>query len=116
MDQNVLVASGHALVKALDAIGIPPRAAVWVHNTDTDTWKLWIVPHKEVSDQRTFYRQVAEVVTKNRDQLSGLDASDTEMVSEAHPAIAGLSRIVRTRQRCYRVQYTKQHFRRFLLT
>jgi hypothetical protein len=44
MDQNTLVSSGHALVSELDKAGFRPRLAMWVHNTDTDTWKLWIVP------------------------------------------------------------------------
>lgn len=90
MDQNLLVSGGHALVTALDAIGVTPRLAMWVHATDTDTWKLWIVPPAELTDKREFYRQVSEVVTMNRDALGGLDASDTEMVLDSHPAVQGL--------------------------
>ncbi len=90
MDQNTLVSAGHALVKALDAIGLNPRLAMWVHATDTDTWKLWIVPPVGLTDKQEFYRRVSEVVSKNRAAFGGIDASDTEMVLDSHPAMRGL--------------------------
>ena len=89
MDQNTLVSAGHALVKALDAVGLNPRLAMWVHATDTDTWKLWIVPPVSLNDKQEFYRRVSEVVTKNRADLGGIDASDTEMVLDSHAAVRG---------------------------
>ncbi len=95
MDQNTLVSSGHALVKALDAIGLNPRLAMWVHATDTDTWKLWIVPPVGLTDKHEFYRHVSEAISKNRADLGGIDASDTEMVLESHPAIKGLRGVMR---------------------
>ena len=90
MDQNILVSAGHALVKALDAAGLNPRLAMWVHATDTNTWKLWIVPPVNLNDKQEFYRRVSEVVTKNRAELGGIDASDTEMVLDSHAAVRGL--------------------------
>lgn len=95
MDQNILVSAGHALIKALDAIGLNPRLAMWVHATDTDTWKLWIVPPAGLTDKQEFYRRVSEEVTKNRADLGGIDASDTEMVLDSHPAMRGLQGIIR---------------------
>jgi hypothetical protein len=95
MDQNVLVSSGHALIKALDDVGLRPRAAMWVHNTDTDTWKLWIVPRAGFTDKHEFYRRVSEIVSKNRAALGGIDASDTEMVLDSHPAMSGLGRFLK---------------------
>jgi hypothetical protein len=95
MDQNILVTSGHALVRALDKAGIPPRAALWVHNTETDTWKLWLVPPHGMTDKRDFYRRLAEIITKNRSELGGIDASDTEMVLDSHPAMKGLKNFIR---------------------
>ena len=94
MDQNLLVKSGHILVQALDEAGIPPRAAMWVHSTDTDTWKLWLVPHKSVTNERDFYRRLSEIVTKSREELGGVDAADVEMASDTHPAIQGMRRII----------------------
>lgn len=90
MDQNILVSSGHALVKALDDAGLQPRLAMWVHKTDTDTWKLWIVPPTGAKDKQDFYRRVAHAVSKHRAELGGIDASDIEMVLDTHPAVKGL--------------------------
>ena len=95
MDQGLLVKSGHVLVKALDAQNLPPRAAVWVHNTDTDTWKLWLVPDPALKDQRAFYRTLSAIVSKNRDQLGDIDASDVELVADDHPAINGLKAFIK---------------------
>jgi hypothetical protein len=97
MDQNVLVSSGQALIKALDNAGLQVRVAMWVHNTDADTWKLWIVPPAkfEQKDKLAFYRQISEIVSKNRTVLGGIDASDTEMVLDSHPAMKGLGRFLK---------------------
>ena len=95
MDQNTLVSAGHALVKALDATGLKPRLAMWVHATDTDTWKLWIVPPAGLTDKQEFYRRVSVVITKHRADLGGIDASDTEMVLDSHPAVRGLRGFMR---------------------
>jgi hypothetical protein len=100
MDQNILVNSGHALVTALDDSGIPPRLAMWVHNTETDTWKLWIVPDPSMKDKREFYRRVSEIISKNQAAFGGIDASDTEMLADNHPAIRGLSRFIRAQGLC----------------
>jgi hypothetical protein len=95
MDQSLLVSSGHALIKALDDANMPPRVAMWVHNADANTWKLWIVPPKEFVDKHKFYRRISEIVTDERAALGGIDASDTEMVLDSHPAMAGLGRMVK---------------------
>ena len=94
MDQNVLVSSGHALVRALDAAGIPPKVAMWAHNTETDTWKLWLVPPANITDKREFYRKVAEVISRNRTEMGGIDVSDTEMLPDTHPAVVGLKAFI----------------------
>jgi hypothetical protein len=90
MDQNLLVGSGHALVKAMDAANLAPRFAMWVHNTDTNTWKLWLVPPAGVRDKHDFYRKISLLVAKHRADLGGIDASDTEMVLDSHPAMTGM--------------------------
>jgi hypothetical protein len=63
------VNSGHTLVRALDDAGLSPRLAMWVHSTDTDTWKLWVVPPEGVNDKQEFYRRIAEIITKHRADL-----------------------------------------------
>lgn len=95
MDKELLVRSGHALVSAMDDDGIAPLLAMWVHNTDTDTWKLWIVPPTNLSDKHNFYRRISQIVSKNRETLGGIDASDTELIASNHPAVQGIGRFMR---------------------
>jgi len=98
MDQNTLVSSGHALIEALENDGVPPRLAMWVNKTDTDTWKLWLVPPIDISDKRDFYRRISRAISKNRKKMGGLDASDTEVVADSHPAVRGMKRFMRMEQ------------------
>jgi len=95
MDQSTLVTGGHALVKRLDVAGLRPRLAMWVHNTDTDTWRLWIVPPPGRTDKREFYRTVAQILSKDRAAFGDIDASDTEMILDTHPAMNGLKKLLR---------------------
>ena len=95
MDQNLLVINGQALVKALDAEGLVARLAMWVHSTETDTWKLWMVAPVGIEDKREFYRRLAQTVSRHRTDVGDLDASDVEMVAETHPAVRGLGRFIR---------------------
>lgn len=95
MDQEILVKSGHALVKAMDSAGIPPRIAMWVHSTDTDSWKLWIVPPPSLTDKREFYRRIAELISKNQTELAGIEVSATELVDSSHPAMRGIGVFIR---------------------
>jgi hypothetical protein len=96
MDQNLLVSAGKALVMALDEAGLRPRMAMWVHYSDTDTWKLWIVPPASIAekDKHEFYRRVSEVMSRAKTELSGFDASDTLMVMDSHPAVRGVGRFI----------------------
>lgn len=95
MDQAALVASGQALVKELDKTGYAPRLAMWVHSTDFDTWKLWLVPPVGKSDKADFYRRIAQIISSNRNTFGGLDVGDTEMILDSHRAINGLKRFMR---------------------
>jgi hypothetical protein len=97
VDQDILVSSGHKLIDLLAAAKMDIRAAVWIHAPETDTWRFWIVPEKSVKDKREFYRRAAEVISKNRDTLSNIDISDTEFVTESHPAIAALKRMFKAK-------------------
>ena len=85
-----MVNSGHDLVEALDGKGLPIGAAVWVHNTDVDTWKLWLVPRSK-TDKREFYRKVAEAISNDRIRFLDIDTSDTELIEKGHPAIDALN-------------------------
>lgn len=101
-------------MRAMDDAGFPPRMAVWVHNTDTDTWKLWVVPPKGLTDERDFFRRCAAVVSANRPSLGGLDVSDVKMVEETHPAMVGLSVAVRV-PGLARVHFSGNRFNGFYL-
>jgi hypothetical protein len=81
----------------MDAEGFGPRLAMWVHNTDTDTWKLWLVPPARKTDKADFYRRIARIVSAHRTELGGLDASDTEMMLDDHAAVKGLGKFLRVR-------------------
>ncbi len=95
MDSEALVGTGQALVKALDKAGHPPRLAMWVHTTDVDSWKFWIVPSKDISGKSEFYRVVAAAITENGDELASLSTSDTEFVPDSHPAAQGMWAMLR---------------------
>lgn len=95
MDQNLLVINGQALVRALDADGLVARLVMWVHASDTDTWKLWMVAPVGMQDKREFYRRLAEVVSRHRAEVGGIDAGDVEMIPDTHPAVQGLRRFVK---------------------
>lgn len=99
MDQTSLVKSGHALIDALSEAGIAPRAAIWVYNSDTDIWRLWIVPSNTITDQRDFYNRITEVIAQNQDKMGLLDASDIQFTKPDHPALAALSRIARVEEK-----------------
>ena len=47
----------------------------------------------DLKDKLAFYRRISEIVSKNRTVLCGIDASDTEMVLDSHPAMKGLGRL-----------------------
>ena len=72
MDQDLLVASGHKFIDLLTEDGIPPGAVLWIHNPDTGTWRLWIVPHPSVCDKKEFYRRIAILISMHRSSLHGL--------------------------------------------
>ena len=95
VDQTSLAKAGHALIDALSKVGIEPQAAIWVYNADTDIWRLWIVPHASITDQREFYRRVSEVISHNRDKLGLLDVSDIQYTKPTHPAVSALARLFR---------------------
>lgn len=99
MDQSTLVATGHALLEKLDALGIAPRAAVWVHATDTDQWRFWIVPAKQMTDKHAFYRHIAEIITSNLAIFPSLNTADIEMKRAEDRAIKALATMFKVRGR-----------------
>jgi hypothetical protein len=95
VDKEVLVTTGQALIQMLDQTPVKPRVAMWVYNPDMDVWRLWILPDSKLTDKQAFYRILAELISKHRDQLQGLDISAIELKDEKHPALMGLRGFVR---------------------
>ena len=93
MDKELLVKSGQALLKAMESAKIKTKLAMWVHNTDMDFWKFWLVT--DIKDKREFYRKISRIISENRGELGGIDASDTEYVTEKHPAVDVMRNFIR---------------------
>lgn len=92
MDQSTLVAQGHELLELLDKANIAIKVALWFHNADVDSWKLWLVPVGNLANNKhEFYRRMSEVITPNKAALGGLDVSDTELIVDKHPVIMALA-------------------------
>jgi hypothetical protein len=95
MDTNGLVTEGSELVKLLDNSKLKPRAAMWAYDSETERWRLWIVPAAGANDKLEFYRILADLITKNRAVFPTLDISDVELKLDSHPAIRGLNSFIR---------------------
>src|SRR3990172_7010512 len=89
------VRAAQALVRRLDEADMRPRAALWAYTSDTDSWRLWIVPPVGMSDKREFYLRLADVFAAHGDELAGLDSGEVQFVDAKHPVIQGLCRFVR---------------------
>jgi hypothetical protein len=95
VDKSSLVEEGATLVRLLDESKLKPRAAMWVYNSETDTWKLWIVPATEIKDKLEFYLLLSEVISKHREELPSFDISSVEFKADTHPAVKGLGTMLR---------------------
>jgi len=90
MDKKSLVSDGTELIKLLDQSKLKPRAAMWVYNSETEIWRLWIVPAKEIRDKSEFYRILSDIISGHRDDFPSLDISSVEYKADNHPAVTGL--------------------------
>ena len=95
MDKGALVDEGTRLVKLLDDSKLKPRAAMWVYNSETEIWKLWIVPAAGIDDKLEFYRLLAQVISAHRAELPSFDISSVEFKADTHPAVKGLGAMLR---------------------
>jgi len=97
MDTNTLVTSGHSIVEAMDRANISPKLAMWVHNEESETWKLWLLPQSinVKIDAQNFYRKMSVLISENRPNLGGIDISDLELIPPKHPVIEGMKRFIR---------------------
>jgi hypothetical protein len=95
VDQSVLVRNGQNLVHFLDETAVKPRFAMWVNFSDTDSWKLWIVPAKGMNEKRDFYFAVADTVTKHRSELKDFDVGAVEFIQESKPVVQAMKSFIR---------------------
>lgn len=95
MDQGTLVKNGQNLVRFLDTTPAKPRFAMWVNFSDSDSWKLWIVPAKGMNDKREFYFTVADTVSRHRDELAGLDVGVVEFTPDTKPVLQAMKSFIR---------------------
>jgi hypothetical protein len=89
MDQAVLVSAGRKLVEWLDQTPMKPRAALWVYNSDYETWKLWIVPANRIAKME-FYLALADIITLHRQDIPGFDIGMVEFKPVDDPVVEGL--------------------------
>ena len=87
------VRGAQSLVRFMDESGLRPRAALWTYTSDTDSWKLWIVPPIGLTDKREFYLRLADIFAAHAEQLTGLGAGEVQFVDAEHPVIRGLGKI-----------------------
>ena len=78
MDPEALVKAGHQILDALDKAGIPPVFGAWIHNLETDVWKLWIVPpirknHKEKVGKEEFFLTLSKIISGDRKGFQDFD-------------------------------------------
>ncbi|WP_156467570.1 hypothetical protein [Methylobacterium sp. Leaf102] len=90
MDQKILVTAGHELIRLLRERNINIKAALWFYNTDIDAWRLWLVPDVSIKDKHSFYRNISEILSGHKELTLCIEVSDTEMITEKHPAIKAL--------------------------
>jgi len=91
-----VVKAGHKLIERLEKRRIPINAALWVVDPDTKFWRLWLFPAAPPIDKHDFYRSVSEIMSADPEIFTGMDAADTEFVSDNHPAISALRTLLRT--------------------
>jgi hypothetical protein len=95
VDKSALVEEGTKLIQLLDDSKLKPRAAMWVFNSETDIWKLWIVPASEIQYKKEFYFLLSGIISARRDELPSFDISSVEFKADNHPAVTGLGTMLR---------------------
>jgi hypothetical protein len=94
MDTELLVKDSQNLIRRLDEGKVKPRGAIWVYSSDTDDWRLWIVPAKGLTDKFELYRIVSESISAHRNEMPTIDVSSIDFKTDDHPAIKGLGSFI----------------------
>ena len=90
MDQETLVKSGHALLRHLDDTPAAPRLAMWVSFSDTEEWRLWIVPPNSLQDKREFYKIVASTINQFKAEMPDMHVSSVQYMNDNKPLVKAM--------------------------
>jgi len=103
MDQAVLVeqkqSEGERLVRALDGAGLPPSAAFWFYDSDSDLWNLILAGAQFSASQGAPmepYRKIAGVTSRLRPPATAVSIADIKTVEEGDPLVVALRTMVHT--------------------
>lgn len=94
MDQEALVKAAAALISGLEANGTPVRGAMWIHMTETNGWRLWVVGKKDV-DKKEFYAAVASQLPSIEKEYPDFSISDVELKPDTDPSIQALAQFIK---------------------
>lgn len=94
MDQDALVNAAKVLIDGLDQQEIKVRAAMWVHRSENDSWRLWIVVPEKI-EKKPFYQAVASLQSSIEEKFPDFTLSDVEMRSDTDPVIKALAVMIR---------------------
>jgi hypothetical protein len=98
MDTSALVREGKRLIELMDGAGLSPKAAILVPDSETGTWRIWVVPPKEEYlkiSQFNYHGKISSTIVDHQDQFSLLTGGDVDLRSAEHPAIRALAVVVR---------------------
>jgi hypothetical protein len=103
MDQTVLVeqkqSEGERVVRALDDAGLPPSAAFWFYDADSDRWNL-ILAGSQFSASHggpvDSYRKIAGVTSRLKPPTTSVSIADIKPVEEGDPLVTALRTMVHT--------------------
>jgi hypothetical protein len=96
MDKDAMVKSAHALIDSLEEKGHRPKFVMWVHKGDSDTWKLWLKPDKDLADQQQFYRTLSSIMADEPFVELGITAGDVEFLPQDHLASKSVASVIRS--------------------
>lgn len=113
MDKDVLVAEAQSLIRWLDETRAKPRVAMWVYSSETDSWRLWIVPAEKI-EKSDFFLILSDVISKHRAEIPGFDIGMIDFKRADHPAVKGLEKFVRM-DGIGNVRMSQNYFNGFLL-
>lgn len=81
-----------ALTRALDGTKIAPKAVMITISSETNTWKVWIVPSTDEINKPEFYRIISEIITQSN--LKNIDSLSVELRPSTNLSVIGISKIV----------------------